>query len=84
METHSSILTWRIPIDSRDWQATEKGVTKSQVRLSDSAQHRRGGFGNRTHSQLLRSTGNNMDLGPASQEGAGGGVVVVVVSRPYL
>ena len=35
METHSSILTWRIPTDSGAWQATEHGVTNSQTWLSD-------------------------------------------------
>ena len=35
MATHSSILTWRIPMDRRVWQATVHGVTKSWTRLSD-------------------------------------------------
>ena len=73
MEAHSSILAWRIPVDSGDWQATENGVTKTQVRLSDSAQHRRGGCGNLTHGQLLRSAGNSLGLGPASQRELGAG-----------
>ena len=29
MDTHSSILTWRIPMDGRVWQATVHGVAKS-------------------------------------------------------
>ena len=29
MATHSSILTWRMPMDRRAWQATNHGVTKS-------------------------------------------------------
>ena len=29
MATHSSILTWRIPMDRGAWQATVHGVTKS-------------------------------------------------------
>ena len=29
METHSSILAWRIPTDKGDWQATVHGVTQS-------------------------------------------------------
>jgi len=35
VETHSSILVWRIPMDKEAWQATDHGVTKSQTRLSD-------------------------------------------------
>ena len=35
VETHSSILVWRIPMDREAWQATDHGVTKSQTRLSD-------------------------------------------------
>ena len=31
MATHSSILTWRIPIDGGAWRATVCGVAKSQV-----------------------------------------------------
>ena len=30
MATHSSIFTWRIPMDRGAWQATVHGVTKSQ------------------------------------------------------
>ena len=33
METHSSILDWRIPMDRRAWQTTVHGVTKSQTLL---------------------------------------------------
>ena len=32
---HSSILAWRIPIDSGAWQATVHRVAKSRTRLSD-------------------------------------------------
>ena len=39
MTTHSSILTWRIPMDRGAWQVTVHGVTKSQTRLSNSEQH---------------------------------------------
>ena len=39
MATHSSILTWRIPIDRGAWQATVHGVKKSWTWLSNSAQH---------------------------------------------
>ena len=39
MAIHSSILTWRIPINRGTWQATVHGVTKSCTQLSDSAQH---------------------------------------------
>ena len=35
METHSSILAWRIPMDKGAWQATVHGVTKSRTRPSD-------------------------------------------------
>ena len=35
MATHSSILTWRIPMDREAWQATVHGVAKSWTRLSD-------------------------------------------------
>ena len=31
MATHSSILSWRIPIDRGAWQAIAHGVTKSQI-----------------------------------------------------
>ena len=31
MATYSSILAWRIPMDSEAWQATVHGVTKSQT-----------------------------------------------------
>ena len=34
METHSSILAWRIPMDGGAWWATVRGVGKSQTRLS--------------------------------------------------
>ena len=35
MATHSSILTWRIPMDRGTWWATVHGVTKSWTQLSD-------------------------------------------------
>ena len=35
METHSSILVWRIPWTRGAWQATVHGVAKSQTWLSD-------------------------------------------------
>ena len=34
MDTHSSILAWRIPMDRGAWRATVHGVTKSYTRLS--------------------------------------------------
>ena len=34
METHSSILAWRIPMDRGAWRAIVHEVTKSQTRLS--------------------------------------------------
>ena len=35
MATHSSILAWRIPMDSRAWRATVHGVTNGWTQLSD-------------------------------------------------
>ena len=32
---HSSVLTWRIPVDGGAWWATVHGVAKSQAQLSD-------------------------------------------------
>ena len=37
--THSSILAWRSPMDRGAWQATVRGVAKSQAYLSDQAQN---------------------------------------------
>ena len=34
-ETHSNIVTWRIPMDRGAWWATVHKVAKSQARLSD-------------------------------------------------
>ena len=34
IETHSSILAWRIPMDRGAWRATVHGVTKSRVTKS--------------------------------------------------
>ena len=39
LATYSSILAWRIPMERGASQATVYGITKSQTRLSDSAQH---------------------------------------------
>ena len=39
MATHSSILTWRVSKDRGAWWAAVSGVSKSQTRLSNSAQH---------------------------------------------
>ena len=33
VETHTSILAWRIPMDRGAWWATVHGVAKSQTRL---------------------------------------------------
>ena len=33
--THSSILSWRIPIDRGAWQATVHGVAKSQIDMTE-------------------------------------------------
>ena len=35
METHSSILAWRIPKNRGAWGATAHGVAKSWIQLSD-------------------------------------------------
>jgi len=35
METHSSILAWRIPMDIGAWRAAVHGVTKSWTWLSN-------------------------------------------------
>ena len=35
MATHSSILAWRIPMDSGAWWAAVHGVAKSRTQLSD-------------------------------------------------
>ena len=35
MATHSSILAWRIPMDSRAWRVTDHVVTKNPTQLSD-------------------------------------------------
>ena len=35
MATHSSILSWRIPMDRGVWWTIVHKVTKSQTRLSD-------------------------------------------------
>ena len=39
LATHSSLLAWRIPMDRGAWQATIHGLSKSETRLSDQAQH---------------------------------------------
>ena len=33
MASHSSTLTWRIPIDGGAWRTAVRGVTKSRIRL---------------------------------------------------
>ena len=35
METHSSILAWRIPVDTGTWPATVRVVTKRETGLND-------------------------------------------------
>ena len=35
MATHSSILAWRIPMDTGAWLATVNRVAKSLIQLSD-------------------------------------------------
>ena len=39
MTTHSSILAWRIPMKRGAWQATVRGVAKSQTLLRNKIQH---------------------------------------------
>ena len=41
MATHSSVLSWKIPMDRGAWWATIHGVAKSQTPLSDLAQGRK-------------------------------------------
>ena len=35
MVTHSSIHSWRIPMDRGAWRATVHGIEKTQTQLSD-------------------------------------------------
>ena len=35
VETHTSILAWRIPMDRGAWRATIQGIAKSRTQLSD-------------------------------------------------
>ena len=35
MATHSSVLAWKIPMDTGAWQATVHGVTNRWIQLSD-------------------------------------------------
>ena len=39
MATHSSILAWRIPMDTGAWRATVHGVTKSRTQLKQLSTH---------------------------------------------
>ena len=39
METHSSILAWRIPMDREAWKVSVHRVSQSWTRLSNEAQH---------------------------------------------
>ena len=39
METHSNILAWRIPMNREACWAKVHVITKSQIQVSDSAQH---------------------------------------------
>ena len=45
MATHSSILAWRIPMDSGAWWATVHGVAKSQTRLTNTCKNGGGKVG---------------------------------------
>ena len=40
MAAHSSILTWRIPMDRGAWRATVRGVTESNVTEQLSTMHK--------------------------------------------
>ena len=40
VETHCSILAWRIPVNGRAWQATVHGVTKSWTQLKRLSMHK--------------------------------------------
>ena len=35
METHFTVLAWRIPVDREAWWATALGVAKGQIQRSD-------------------------------------------------
>ena len=49
MDTHSSMLAWRIPMDRGAWRATVHGVAKSGTRLSDLAGTRAHGIVSSSH-----------------------------------
>ena len=51
METHFSILDWRIPMDRGAWWATIYGITKSRTQLSD--QHTRAHTHTHTHTEYI-------------------------------
>ena len=40
VETHCSILAWRIPLNGGAWQATVHGVTKSWTQLKRLSMHK--------------------------------------------
>ena len=53
MATHSSILSWRIPLDRGAWQATAHGVTKGQTRLKQLSTRTLQIFKAHTHSLFI-------------------------------
>ena len=55
METHSSILAWRIPWTEGAWRAPDHGVTESWTVLSDLACTHALGMYNFLHTSLLRN-----------------------------
>ena len=42
--THSSILAWRVPMDTGTWRAIVHGVARSRTRLKQLSTRHRSGF----------------------------------------
>ena len=55
MATHSSILAWRIPMDTGAWWAAVHGVAKSQTQLSDFTSYGTGLWGKVNFVQMFNS-----------------------------
>ena len=65
MAAHSSILTWRIPMDRGAWWATIHSVAKSQTWLNDWAQVQSTGIstqGDSAHSLLILTLPSHPEL----------------------